>query len=101
MVDIVAQNGAGELNPYQDINKQYECYLKDGYTDDFFKNLNSHTPHMGVWITCFVAFLQKDKDVKNFLKMWYLQTLKTYNSRPSRISLCLSKDKYDTFYITQ
>jgi hypothetical protein len=31
---------------------------------------------MGVWATCFVAFLNKDEDVKNFLDLWYLQTLK-------------------------
>jgi hypothetical protein len=29
-----------------------------------------------VWITCFVAFLWKDPDVKSFLNLWYLQTLK-------------------------
>lgn len=28
--------------------------------------------HLGVWLTCFVAFLFKDKDVKNFLDLWYL-----------------------------
>lgn len=67
----------GKSQPYQDVNNQYKCYLNDGYNDvDFFKNLNSHNPHLGVWITCFVAFLQKDKHVKNFLDMWYLQTLK-------------------------
>lgn len=31
---------------------------------------------MGVWITCFVAFLIIDQDVNNFLNLWYLQTLK-------------------------
>jgi hypothetical protein len=31
---------------------------------------------MGVWITCFVAFLQHDDDVSSFLDLWYLQTLK-------------------------
>ena len=62
--------------PYQDVNHQYKCYLDDGYTDSFFKNLNSHSPHMGVWITCFVAFLNNDNDIKNFLDLWYLQTLK-------------------------
>ena len=66
----------GQDQPYQDLHKQYQCYQQDGYTDAFFKNLGSHTPHMGVWITCFVAFLQKDTDVKSFLDMWYLQTLK-------------------------
>ena len=65
-----------QSQPYQDIYNQYNCYLEDGYNELFFKNMNSHTPHMGVWITCFVAFLHKDNDVNNFLNMWYLQTLK-------------------------
>jgi hypothetical protein len=66
----------GQPQPCQDVEHQYECYKMDGYTDEFFKKLNSHTPHMGVWITCFVAFLHKDEQVKNFLDLWYLQTLK-------------------------
>ena len=66
----------GQSQPYQDVKNQYECYLNDGYNDIFFKNINSHTPHMGVWVTCFVAFLHKDKDVNDFLDLWYLQTLK-------------------------
>ena len=65
-----------QSQPYQDIDYQYECYLNDGYNDLFFKSLNSHTPHLGVWVTCFVAFLHKDYEVNNFLKLWYLQTLK-------------------------
>jgi hypothetical protein len=65
-----------QSQPYQDVDEQYKCYVNDGYNDDFFKKLNSHTPHMGVWITCFVAFLHKDNDVKSFLDLWYLQTLK-------------------------
>jgi len=64
-----------QSQPVQDIHHQYNSYVKDGYNDEFFKKLNSHTPHMGVWITCFVAFLQKDEDVKTFLNLWYLQTL--------------------------
>uniref|UniRef100_A0A6C0JJ09 Uncharacterized protein n=1 Tax=viral metagenome TaxID=1070528 RepID=A0A6C0JJ09_9ZZZZ len=43
--------------PYQDVDKQYSFYINDGYSDLYYKNLNSHTQHMGVWITCFVAFL--------------------------------------------
>ena len=69
-------NWNGQSQPYQDVVKQYNFYLRDGYSDKFFKNIKSHTPHMGVWITCFVAFLQKDEAVNNFLNMWYLQTLK-------------------------
>jgi hypothetical protein len=62
--------------PYQDIDYQYKCYLDDDYNDLYFKYMNSHTPHFGVWITCFVAFLHKDDDVRKFLDLWYLQTLK-------------------------
>jgi hypothetical protein len=65
-----------QSQPYQDVDHQYKCYVEDGYNDLYFKNINSHTPHMGVWITCFVAFLHKNEDVKNFLDLWYLQTLK-------------------------
>ena len=65
-----------QSQPYQDIDNQYNYYLEDGYNDLYFKNMNLHTPHIGVWITCFVAFLRNDNDVNNFLNMWYLQTLK-------------------------
>ena len=65
-----------QSQPYQDVDNQYDDYVKDGYTDSFFKNMNSHTPHMGVWITCFIAFLHKDTDIIHFLDLWYLQTLK-------------------------
>ena len=65
----------GQLQPYQDIFRQYAFYVKDGYTDTFFKNKHAHTPHFGVWITCFVAFLNKDEEVERFLDLWYLQTL--------------------------
>ena len=46
-----------QFQPYQDIEGQYRNYINDGYSDTFFKNMNSHTPHFGVWLTCFVAFL--------------------------------------------
>jgi hypothetical protein len=64
-----------QTQPYQDVYSQYNSYIKDGYDVDFFRNLNSHTPHMGVWITCFVAFLHKDPHIRSFLDLWYLQTL--------------------------
>lgn len=65
-----------QSQPYQDVDNQYKFYLEDGYNELFFKNINSHNSHFGLWVTCFVAFLHKDNDVNNFLDMWYLQTLK-------------------------
>uniref|UniRef100_A0A6C0JQB5 Nucleotide-diphospho-sugar transferase domain-containing protein n=1 Tax=viral metagenome TaxID=1070528 RepID=A0A6C0JQB5_9ZZZZ len=66
----------GQHQPIQDVQKQYMYYLEDGYTDEFFKKMNSSNPDFGIWITCFVAFLKNDPEVKNFLDLWYLQTLK-------------------------
>jgi hypothetical protein len=65
----------GQSQPYQDIDKQYQEYVQDGYNNEYFKQIPSHTPHFGVWITCFVAFLQHDPDVIRFLDLWYRQTL--------------------------
>jgi len=62
--------------PYQDVDAQYEYYLKKGYDEELFKKLEDPNPLKGVWITCFVAFANQDKDVKRFLNRWYLQTLK-------------------------
>jgi len=69
-------NWMGQDQPYQDINMQYEDYLNNGYEDVYFKNINNVNPHFGVWLTCFVAFINNDKSVKEFLDLWYLQTLK-------------------------
>jgi hypothetical protein len=65
-----------QKQPYQNVRKQYETYLKNGYNETFFKSLNIHpSSHFGVWITCFVAFNNKDLDTTRFLDMWYSQTL--------------------------
>jgi hypothetical protein len=56
----------------------YEIYLEDGYDELYFKNINpdpTNKINFGIWITCFVVFLNKDEEVTNFLNMWYLQTL--------------------------
>ncbi len=66
-----------QYQPYQDIGKQYNDYLNDGYKDNFFKqyDITNKDPHFGVWLTCFVAFLHKDINIRKFLEFWYLQTL--------------------------
>jgi len=76
--------------PYQNIFEQYNDYLMDGYDEDYFRqsyvttiqaNLATEypitiSPHIGVWITCFVAFLNHDSQVRDFLNVWYTQTLR-------------------------
>ena len=67
-----------QIQPYQDLDNQYKEYLEDGYNDNFFNYMNNirNKKNIGVWITCFIAFLNNDKDVSDFLNLWYLQTLK-------------------------
>jgi hypothetical protein len=65
-----------QIQPYQDVIKQMKDYVElDGYNAKFFKQFKSHTPHFGVWITCFVAFFNHDQTITDFLNLWYLQTL--------------------------
>ena len=64
-----------QSQPYQDVNHQFESYTNEGYNDAYFQDMQHHSPHFGVWITCFVAFLNHDENVERFLDLWYLQTL--------------------------
>ena len=82
-----------QKQPYQDINFQYKSYIEDGYNNEYYKNIKFHSPHLGIWITCFVAFYQKNKDVEKFLDLWYLQTLKyTTQDQISFSYVCQKKD---------
>lgn len=65
-----------QYQPKQDVMFQYNEYIKKGYDEEYFKKENDPNINKGVWITCFVAFLNKDAEVTRFLNQWYLQTLK-------------------------
>jgi O-antigen biosynthesis protein len=49
--------------PYQDVDKQYNEYLKQGFSD------------VGIWVTCFVLFDMRKDISKLFLQEWWMQTL--------------------------
>lgn len=72
-----------QLQPYQDIVRQYHEYIREGYDEDYWAKVEREEGRgghggnfFGIWLTCFVAFNNKNLDVDNFLKLWYLQTLK-------------------------
>ena len=87
----------GQEQPYQDVNKQYETYVNDGYTDEFFKDTpvsnDKNKNNLGVWITCFVAFLNNDENVTHFLNLWYLQTLE-YTTQDQNDNLHFTRREY-------
>jgi hypothetical protein len=75
------RNYLGQAQPYQDVIAQYHSYLQEGYDENFWKRFprkegRGRGDHFGVWITCFVAFDNRDNYVTKFLDNWYLQTLK-------------------------
>ena len=71
-----------QTQPYQDVDKQYNDYINDGYDELLWTKLKEirlidpNKVNYGVWITCFVVFDNKNNIVNEFLNMWYLQTLK-------------------------
>jgi hypothetical protein len=64
----------GHVQPYQDVNLQYQAYLAHGYEDEWANW--SNTINAGVWITCFVGLDMRNPKTREFLDLWYLQTLK-------------------------
>jgi hypothetical protein len=65
-----------QTQPFQDVVRQYQDYLQEGYDESWFRDQEKEKPHIGVWLTCFVAFSMKDPYVVSFLDEWYKQTLK-------------------------
>ena len=59
----------GQEQPYQDIDEQYDDYKADGCPN--FDH---------VFITCFIAFDNKDPKVKEFLEHWWYQNLRYTNA---------------------
>ena len=75
------QNFLGQKQPYQNIISQYMDYIREGYDESFWDNYpreegRGKGNHFGVWVTCFVAFNNQFPQIKQFLDLWYLQTLK-------------------------
>lgn len=71
----------GQDQPYQDVISQYHTYLQEGYDETYWSRITrkegrGRGDHFGVWLTCFVAFDNKNPQISEFLDLWYLQTLK-------------------------
>lgn len=82
-----------QSQPFQDVLFQYYTYLKDGYDENLFRQFQHPFPHLGVWITCFIAFHNKNEMVKKFLDSWYLQTLKYTTQDQISFSYVVQKTK--------
>lgn len=65
----ISINWNGQDQPYQDVDEQYEVYKSDGCPN--FDH---------VFITCFIAFNNKDPKVSEFLELWWYQNLRYTNA---------------------
>lgn len=81
----------GQDQPFQNVTKQYQDYLKDGYNDAHWKSLEPNRKHFGVWVTCFVAFDVRLEHIKKFLDMWYMETLNHTTQDQMSFSYVLQK----------
>lgn len=75
MIRYTSTKWNNQEQPYQNVHKQYIKYLKDGYKENYWDEYKKENKNMGVWITCFVAFDNKNKDILSFLELWHIQTL--------------------------
>lgn len=65
----------GQDQPYQDTVAQYDHYVKNGYTEQYWVDLKPKNRYYGVFVTCLTAWNMKDNNTENFLNQWYDQTL--------------------------
>ena len=68
---------SNQSQPMQNVCQQYIDYIVSGYNETLFQECNEalNTKHYGVWITCFIAFLNNDLPVSKFLEEWYNENL--------------------------
>lgn len=67
-----------QKQPIQNVQSAYDAYLQDGYRDNLWKEIapeEAKRKNFGVWITCLIAFDNRDPKIKIFLDLWYLETL--------------------------
>lgn len=64
-----------QTQPIQPVLKQYRHYVSTGFDEIFFTPYRINNPYVGVWVTCFVGFLQHDIGIIDFLNRWYLEGL--------------------------
>jgi hypothetical protein len=69
----------GYPQPYQNIRAQFQCYICDGYTDDYWRQEDlayRNNDPVGLWRTSFITYRMSDPIVPVFLDRWLVELLK-------------------------
>jgi len=64
---------AGQTQPLQPCGRQADAYKAEGFVPHALKR--PENPLHGLWVTCFISFRQHIPEVRQFLDIWYQQTL--------------------------
>ena len=80
-----------QAQPFQDLQKQYDTYISEGYTDAFWKVINPSL-HYGFWCAAFVGFNMRSHKIRAFLDRWYLQILMHSTKDQMGLSYALWKE---------
>lgn len=67
------------------IIQQYQDFIDDGFKDTYFKELYAYSEHTGVWFTSFIGFINNNVLIKQFMELWFANTLK-YECNYDRLS---------------
>jgi hypothetical protein len=74
-----AEEYRGQRQPSQQVTKQVEEYMRQGYDVNFFKTHGhengNNNPDLGIYVTCIVAVDNRNKNVTKFLDRWWLHNL--------------------------
>lgn len=66
---------AGQTQPYQDVTAAYDYYIRQGYSEEYWRRLRPDRPLYGSWVSCFIAYNMKDPRIRQLLLSWYQLTL--------------------------
>ena len=66
--------------PYQHVHNQYDMYLQMNFSEHVFRSMRPDNINYGVWLTCFVAYVNNDDKITQFLDNWYYEILSQTNA---------------------
>ena len=100
--------GGPDFGPFQNISRQFEQYVSEGFTERWFEQeswwpeVKGEAPHLyGMYVTCMVLFDLRKKSTKTFLDCWWKENILHSTQDQVSFPYCSWKHKVNrtTYYI--
>ena len=72
-------NNTDDGQPHQNVYNQYDTYLRMNFREHVFRSMRPDNVNYGVWLTSFVAYVNNDDKITEFLNNWYYEILTQTN----------------------